>query len=245
MSQPGGGGFASAFRTGTIAGLVVIVVVGAALGAYVATGNRLPGQGRTDSGRVLIVTGVPDENGDLVAQVIADVEATDASAPPVVFSVDPTSAVTIVGTSYGHLRDAYPFGGGARVSEAYARLNGGVTLPYIDFGPTALAEAVKAAGGVNLELPSAINVFDGEALYTFPAGAVLVDAEEFRAILNGVAYLPDAERRDVLAQAAERVTALIAGYPGGLGSAINAGTVTTDLGADDVATFVTRLTQAR
>ncbi len=245
MSQPGGGGFASAFRTGIITGLVFIVVVGVALGAYVALGHRLPGQGKAESGRVLIVAGVPDENGDLIAQVIVDVEATDSSVPPVIFSVDPTSAVTVVGTSYGHLRDAYPFGGGARVSEAYARLNGGVTLPYIDLGPEAISQAIKATGGVTLDLPLAMNVFDGEDLYTFPAGKVLVDAEEFRAILNGLSYLPGAERRAVLGQAAESITALVAEYPGGISSAVNAGTVATDLGTDSIQAFVTRLTQAR
>ena len=245
MSQPGGRGFASAFRTGIITGLVFIVVVGAALGVYVALGHRLPGQGKAESGRVLIVAGVPDENGDLVAQVIVDVDTTDTSGPTSLYSVDPTSAVTVVGTSYGRLRDAYAFGGGARVSETYARLNGGVTLPYIDLGPAAVAEAVKASGGVTLELPSAMNVFDGERLYTFPAGKVLVNAEEFRAVLNGLAYLPESERVSVLAQAAERVTTFVAEYPGGLSDAVDGGLVTTDLGADDVAAFVTRLTQAR
>ncbi|MCE5192182.1 MAG: hypothetical protein LLG08_10565 [Actinomycetia bacterium] len=240
MSAPSG--YATAMRRGAIAGLVFVVLVGAAIGITMLSGYRLPTQGRAASNRVLVIGALPDENGDLVAQVIADV---DVSGTPVVRSVDPSSPVTVVGTGYGRLRDTYAFGGGGAVASGYARLTGSKPLPFIDLGPQALTTAIRATGGVELDLPAAMNVFDGERLFTFPQGALTAHAEEFRAILNGAAYLPAAQRSAVLEQAARQLTALTAAYPGGLAGALKAGTVESDLGEDGVRNFVTRLTQAR
>lgn len=237
------GGFGAAIRRGAIAGLIVVLVAGVGIAVYAATGHPLPGQGRSDAGRVLIIGALTDENGDLVAQVIADADA--GASIDDVRSVDPSSPVTIVGTSYGHLLDSYAFGGGAAVSSSYAQLTGGDPLPFIDLGPEALRAAITAAGGVELQLREPMNVFDGDHLYTFPAGAVTADPAEFRAILNGAAYLAPAQRSDVLAQAARIVAELARTYPGGLAAAIEDGTVASDLNAEDAEAFVTGLTEAR
>ncbi len=241
MTEPGG--FGAAIRRGAIAGLVCVVLVGGAVAVYAATGHRLPGQGRTDAERVLIVGALADENGDLVAMVIADADA--GSSISDVRSVDPSSSVTIVGTSYGHLRDSYPFGGGAAVASSYAQLVGGDALPFIDFGPEALRAAIVAAGGVRFQLSEPMNVFDGDRLFTFPAGVTTADPVQFRAILNGSAYLPPAQRGAILEQAARAMADLARTYPGGLEAAIDDGTVASDLSAEDAAGFVTGLTEAR
>ncbi len=241
MSAPGG--FVTAIRRGAISGLVFVLLVAAAVAVYVATGNRLPGQGRAEEGRVLIIGALPDENGDLVATVIADAQVSDTAQS--VRSIDPSAAVTVVGTSYHHLRDSYAFGGGAALAEAYARVGGGEPLPFIDLGPDAMEAAITAAGGVELDLPEEMNVFDGERLYTFPQGPITANTDEFRAILNGSAYLGVASRSSILSQASKRVAELAAGYPGGLAAAVDAGTVSTDMHAEDAGAFVTRVTQAR
>ncbi|TDB39803.1 MAG: hypothetical protein D9V44_02325 [Actinobacteria bacterium] len=237
------GGFGAAIRRGAIAGLIFVVVAGGAIAVYAATGHRLPGQGRANADRVLIIGALPDENGDLVARVIADADA--GSSIDDVRSVDPSSPVTIVGTSYGRLRDSYAFGGGAAVARAYAQLGGGEPLPYIDLGPEALRAAITAAGGVTLQLSEPMNVFDGDRLFTFPAGAVTADPVAFRAILNGAAYLAPAQRSALMQQAVRAVTELARTYPGGLAAAIEDGTVASDLSAEEAAAFVTGLTQAR
>lgn len=237
------GGFGTAIRRGAIAGLIFVFVAGGAIAVYAATGHQLPGQGRSDTGRVLIIGALADENGDLVAKVIADADA--GSSINDVRSVDPSSPVTIVGTSYGHLRDSYAFGGGAAVTKSYAQLSGGDPLPFIDLGPEALRAAIVAAGGVTFQLREPMNVFDGDRLYTFPAGAVTADPTEFRAILNGAAYLAPAQRSDILAQSARIVAELARTYPGGLAAAIEDGTVASDLNPEDAAAFVTGLTEAR
>ncbi|MGB4592253.1 MAG: hypothetical protein WBI63_00570 [Coriobacteriia bacterium] len=234
-----GFGFARAFRTGLVAGAVFVVLAGAALGAYVLTSGHLPGQGRTDNGRVLVVAALPDENGDIVAQVIADVDASGTAAT--VTSVDTSLAVTVPGTTYDRIRDAYAFGGGGGVASAYARLVGGDPLPYIDLGPAALRLAIEEAGGIALDLPAPMNVFDGERLYTFGAGPVTADTDGFRAILNGAAYLPARERSALLEQAAARVTALLSTYPGGISAAIKGGSVASDLDPTAGGEFADRL----
>ncbi|MHB1340403.1 MAG: hypothetical protein ACYC77_03035 [Coriobacteriia bacterium] len=240
MAQQGLG-LARAFRTGLIAGLVFVVLAGVALGAYTLATGHLPGQGRTDTGRALVVAALPDENGDLVAQVIADVDVSELVTTPIIRSVDPSTPVTVTGTNFSHLRDSYAFGGGARTAECYSRSDGGEALPYIDLGPAALKIALEESGGISLELPSAMNVFDGEELYAFAQGPVTADIDEFRAILNGAAYLGAEDRTALLAQVAERITALAANYPGGLGAAIDAGTVTSDMDAGGADEFAARL----
>lgn len=223
-----GFGFARAFRTGLIAAAIFVVVAGVALGAYVLKVGHLPGQGRTDTGRVLVIAALPDENGDIVAQVIADV---DTAGTPTVTSVDTSLAVTVPGTNYNALRDAYAFGGGAGVAQSYAGAVGGDPLPYIDLGPAAVRRAIEAAGGITLDLPSEMNVFDGEHFYGFKRGSITADTDQFRAILSGAAYLPARERTALLAQAAERITGLVAAYPGGIAAAIEDGSVASDLDA--------------
>ncbi len=237
------GGFGAAVRRGALSGLAIVVLAGAAVAGYVLTGHRLPGQGRAYEGRVLLVAALPDAGGDIVAQVIAAVDSSGRTA--VVRSVEPSSALTMAGTGYHLLRDSYAIGGGAAVAEGVAQQNGGDAVPYIDLGPDAVSAAITAAGGIQLNLPAAMNVFDGEQLYTLPAGHVTATAAEFRAILQGAAYLPAAERQEVLSQAASGLVGLVGRYPGGLVSAVRDGAVSTDLSEEGLSEVVTVLTSLR
>jgi len=192
---------------------------------------------------VLLVVALPDENGDIVAQLIADIDASGATVRPIVRSVDPTTPVTVAGTSFDRLRDSYPFGGGQGVASSYARLVGGEPLPYIDLGPEAVEALLDASGGITLDLPQAMNVFDGQRLYTFSQEQVTADAAEFRAIVNGAGYLPTDERKMVLQQACERVSELLVRYPGGIGAAVDGGVVATDLDPARLESLVAELTR--
>jgi hypothetical protein len=184
----------------------VALVCGAAITLY-ATG--IIGNSRVSAealDRVLLVAASEDDSGSVVAQVIAiaDVRGAEAALEP----VSPELHVTIPGTSYSTLADAYPFGGGAGVAEALARAGGEKPLPYVAIGPEALAEAVAAAGGVEITLQAPMNVFDGETLYTFKAGEQTLSAEQLEAVIKGAAYRDtrlreklDAELADALLQA--------------------------------------------
>jgi len=219
-----------------------VVIVALAFGGWVVAHGGIPGRGDNNVTSALLVLGLPDENGDLVAQAIARVDGVGTGSPSP-FSVDPTASVTVVGTSYTHLRDAYAFGGGARVSEAYARLYGD-TLPYIDFGSAAIEYAVAQEGGISVTIPADMSVFDGEHLYTFTSGPARLDAGELRAVLNGSSYLTPKERRALLGEVERALVALCGAYPGGLQAAIARGDVSTDFsssGVDVVSNACTQL----
>jgi len=225
-------GFGRALKRGALSGLALVVVAALALGAWTVSQGGLPGSGDNAATSALLVLGLPDENGDLVAQAIARVDGITTAAPTL-FSIDPTSSVTVVGTSYGHLRDAYAFGGGERVSEAYTRLYG-ASVPYVDFGPEAIEYAVTQEGGISVSIPADMSVFDGDTLYTFTSGPARLSAAELRAALNGSAYLAPAERKAFLGEVERALAVLCAAYPGGLQAAIDRGDVSTDFSRDGV-----------
>ncbi|KUK47810.1 MAG: hypothetical protein XD74_1604, partial [Actinobacteria bacterium 66_15] len=173
----------------------------------------------------------PDENGDVLAQVVALVDVGAGSIEP----VSPATEVTLPGTTYGTLADAYPFGGGAGVAEALARARGGAAPAYLALDASALRSAVAKAGGVEITLPAEMAVFDGETLYTFAPGAVTLSADDLGAVFKGAPYLTDAQRSELDAELADMLATLLAEWPGGLKAASDTGAVATNLSSGALA----------
>lgn len=215
-------------------GVIAIVVVALAAAALWYTG-KLGGRGvsAAELEQVLLVAAAPDETGDVVAQVIAIADVNGA-APA---AVDPATAVTLPGTTYATLADAYPFGGGSGVAAALARTRGGDPLPYVTLNAAALSAAVEAAGGVSLELPAEMSVFDGEELFILPKGSQELTAGEFGAVLKGAPYLSARQRAELDTELARVTAALVAD------SAYT--DVETDLGEDAFATLTSVLAKLR
>jgi hypothetical protein len=220
---------------------VAITVV--ALGAYLSmSGQRLPFDRPRDVSRLLIIVALPDESGAVVAQVVADVDL----AKGVVATVDPATEVVIPGTSFSALRDAYPFGGGAGVARALARARSSEALPYLVITAKAAEVALVACGGIDVELREPMTVFDGERLYDWSPGRVDIDdVSELRAMLNGIAYLDERGRQDVLRQVTKGAVLWAASYPEGLPTAVRNGVVETDLTEDEAAAVAARLALVR
>jgi len=219
-------GVAGAVRGGVLAGLVVVLLAGAALAYLRLSGERLPFERPREIDRVLVVVALPDENGDVVAQVIAEADV----GRGVVSSIDPSTTVTIPGTTYSSLRDAYPFGGGAGVARALASVRAAEPMPWIALGSEALEHVFRSGARLDVRLDEPMSVFDGERLYEFPAGTVSVGAvSDLRAILNGAAYLTAGARTRLLDSVAAEIVLALPAYPGGLGAAIEAGVVESDL----------------
>lgn len=193
-------------RTGVIAILAV-----ALLAAGLWYTGRLGGRSVSaeDLTQVLLVAAAPDETGDVVAQVIAVADVSGAT--PVLTALEPGRTVTLPGTTYSTLADAYPFGGGAGVAEALARAESGEPLPYVTLSASALMAAVEAAGEVTLELPAEMSVFDGEELFILSRGRQELTAAEFGAVLKGAPYLGTRERAELDTELARVTAALIAG----------------------------------
>lgn len=203
---------------------MTVIVAGAAILAQagVIGSKGVAAEGLT---RVLIVAASPDEDGDVVGQIITIVDLT--KQPTVLEAVSPTLQVSIPGTTYTTLADAYPFGGGAGTAEALARARGEDPLPYVALTADELAAAVEAAGGMRVTLPEAMSVFDGSDLYTFKAGEQTLTAPRLWAALKGAPYLADAERKTLDASLADGLAAVLAAEPWVLNGAAH-----TDLAPD-------------
>ncbi|MDI6711712.1 MAG: hypothetical protein QMD96_00585 [Anaerosomatales bacterium] len=219
-------GVAGAVRGGVLAGLVVVLLAGAALVYLRLSGQQLPFERARELDRVLVVVALPDENGDVVAQCIAVADL----ARGTVSSIDPSTRVTIPGTTYSSLRDAYPFGGGDGVARAVAGLRGEEPMPWIALGPDAVFHVLGRTGQFGVQIDEPMSVFDGERLYEFPAGIVMVGTvKDLRAVLNGSAYLSPSARRHVLESVAAGFVKAFASYKGGIGTAVEAGVIESDL----------------
>jgi len=181
--------------------------------------------GTDDLAEVALVAAAPDENGDVVAQIVALVDVKAATLEP----VSPATEVTLPGTTYGTLADAYPFGGGAGVAEALARATGGPTPAYVAVDAASLRNVVAEAGGVRITLPAEMAVFDGETLYTFAPGATTLTADELGAVFKGAPYLTDAQRSQLDAELAGMLATLLAEWPDGLAAASDTGAIDTNL----------------
>lgn len=195
--------------------LVVALLIGLVLiGGVVAYATGLIGDTTVSADefdRVLLVAASPDESGAVVGQIIAVVDISGGSSE--IQAVSPTLHVTIPGTSFSELKDAYPFGGGEGTAEAYGRAKAAEVLPYVAISPAGLSEAVQAVGGVSVRLPETISVFDGERLFTLQAGDQRLDPEELQAVFKGAAYLSASNREKLDAELADALAVALAASP--------------------------------
>lgn len=197
--------------------LVALLLVGGGFALY-ATGVMNPAQvSAEDLSRVLIVAASPNETGAVVGQIIVELELTSDRAD--VSPVSPALGVTIPGTSYSTLADAYPFGGGVGTAAALARARDEQPLPYVAIGAEELSTAVDAAGGVRVDLPAPMNVFDGEHLYALKAGKQTLTANELQAVLKGAPYLGERQREDLERELSSALIHALGAYPEALQSA--------------------------
>jgi len=199
---------ARAVRSVRVAVIALVVLAAIVVGLFVTgqLGDASVAPG--DLSSVLLVGAGVDEDGGVVAQVvtIADVSGATTTLEP----VSPARAVTIPGTTYDTLADAYPFGGGAGVAEALARSQGTDPLPYVALNGDAFAAALEQEGRVTLELPAPMSVFDGEDLFTLSSGAQSLTPAEVGAVFKGAPYLTADERAELDGALAVMIARLVA-----------------------------------
>ncbi|MCL4079019.1 hypothetical protein MX659_05385 [Coriobacteriia bacterium Es71-Z0120] len=240
-SGRGDGSIARAVRIGVATGLAVAVGVIALVGYLRISGRPVPFKRTPDVSRVIVVVALPGEDGAFGAQVISEVDLRSGA----IESIDPSMAVSIPGTSYSTLRDAYPFGGGEGVAKALARARGEQAIRYMVLTHDAVERSLAAENGFEVDLPEPMAVFDGERLYEWSAGPVHVSTvSELRAILNGAAYLDRDARDDVLRQIAERAASWPGRYPGGVAAIARDDGIETDLTEDELREMAARLTDS-
>ncbi len=197
----GGGVWRAAGWGAAVAAVLAAVAVAAALVL------DLPLTGRdTLPATVVLAVACAGEDGAVGTPVVASLDS--ASGALAVY--DPLAEVTIPGTTYDQLRDAYPFGGGPAVAAAIARLEGGATPGYVVFEQEAWVAAVDAAGGLELDSPRTVDVFTGEQLYSFPRGEQVLSGAETCEYLKGAVFLTDTERERIVEQFAEALAVAVA-----------------------------------
>lgn len=206
----------------TVAVAVLAVVVarpGGALSMY------RPGE------RVMVV--VASHVGSDTVQLAQLVGVADLSARPErVTLVDPETTVTVPGTSYDQLRDAYAFGGGAGVSRALARSTGTDPLPVVAVSEQALLTIVERMGGVTVDVPFDATVFDGSTLFSFKAGRQSLDGPQVVALLGSADYAPDPV--SVRSAVAEGLVSSLAAKPPALTDLVKAKGITSSLRLPDL-----------
>jgi hypothetical protein len=221
-----------------VAGLAAVVL--AAVGVvFVAPNIRSPMTVPGDK-VLIVVAGRSGKDGSQVAQLIGVAEL--RSGKLTVGLVDPMTTVTVPGTTYDRLADAYPFGGGAGVAKAYAAAAGSQPLPVVAVSEQGLRALIDLVGGVTVTVPTAVNVFDGRQLYTFDEGPRRVTGADVVALLSAADYLKPPEEGVALRSAV--ASALVDGIAAssadlqGLGVG---GGVSSTLRASDFHALATRL----
>ena len=221
--------------------LLLLAVIAAGAYALYVTGVIAPkGVPLEDLRRVLLVAASPDDQGDMVGQIIVVADTT--KNPVALEALSPALEVSIPGTTYSQLGDAYPFGGGRAVAEALARARGGAPLPYVVIGPDMLSALVASAdGGLSVTMPTAMSVFDGERLFTFVPGPRTLNGAQLQAVLKGAPYLPPTEREMLDAELGRELAILLAGHRPGLAAEAARGTLATDLSVEALERLQERL----
>lgn len=177
-------GYRRAAATGAALGALALVVTAVAV---VLSGGELGGViAPTKTTRALIILEGDGEQGVRVAQSVIDVDW--SSRPAKVIIVDPTADVLVPGTSYRTMRDAFAFGGGPAVADAYSRMATGGILPSVVLDSPAWGSLVDEGGGLPVSLDSTVQVFTGDRLYLFDATEATIRGAEVSPLLTGLDY---------------------------------------------------------
>ena len=208
---------------GAVLALVLVAVL--AVGGYVYAHST----GTTDASkleRVVLIFESPAEDGATVAALVTIVSNGKLT------DVAPDKKVTIPGTTAGLLRDAYVFGGGGGVARALGEGDEGGPTAFVAVPPSTWATAVDDAGGVSVNVPQALTVFNGSELITIRPGAQKLSAKQVAALLDAQGYLPPEQAGVLRAELAAQMVSVMASSPPA------AAQLESDLDSDAVSTWV-------
>ena len=165
---------------GAVLAVVLVAVLGIGGYLYSRSVSGILDVRRED--RVVLIFESPAEDGATVAAlvtVVADGRMRDVS---------PDTTVTIPGTSYTRLSDAFVFGGGAAVARALADTQSGGHVAFVSVKESEWRAAIEATRGVIVDVPEKVTVFDGKKLTTIRAGQQTLSADDVGSLLRGLSY---------------------------------------------------------
>jgi len=173
-----------------------VVLVALVVGALVMSTGAGRGSAASSAAptKVVVVFAMAGEDDVVTAQLVTIVDPGSGS-----FELQETSAtVSIPGTSFSLLRDAYPFGGAKAVATAIegGSLKSGTA--WVDVSPAAWGQLL--ASGVDVTITVPFDTYDDvtDHYSAFEVGPQRVAAADLRALVNGVAYLAPDSRQAIL-----------------------------------------------
>jgi hypothetical protein len=216
-------------------------VLAAAVVAVVAVSGCTGGPfGRSFEGSVLILVLGSDMEGASVPVSLFTLSSTDVLEAD---AIDSRTEVTVAGTSYDRLRDAYPFSGGSGVAAALGSSSESEPLPFVVLSAAATA-ALVGESGVTLALGEGVAAYRDGTLYRLPAGRHDYRGAELGALLASVDYLTDRDRTLVENAVAEAVARAVAGDPDALVALAEQDPSATDLSPAAMRAFAEAITDA-
>jgi len=228
-------GFWRAVLIGAVLG---VLAVGGAV-AVVASG-AVPGRHdhavQAAEGPILVALVMPNAAGAHEVRVVSVFQrAGDAlqTSP-----VDPLTSATVPGTSATTLAEAYAFGGGDGLANAYAELDGGSPPVWVVVEPQAWS-ALMQGREIPVVLPADIEVFDGRQLYSYAQGVSSIPAAEVAQVMSGAEFL-STDKRAILREAVGDAL-LAAIVRSGLQASVD---IETNLTVNELATLVSTLQSA-
>ncbi len=192
-----------------IAGISVSILVLAGVAVTIFGGRS---NGQTAESDVLVILVLPGEDGVVLPRTIDRHQVSDGALQ--IESLDPMSTVTIPGTGFNLLRDIYPFEGPAGLAEGVS--SDSPRPAYVVLDDKDL-DVLAAESSLGVQLPTQIDVFDGEQMFTFPQGQMSLDGKQMVAMLKGIEYLETPDRTAVTEQLGREIARVlgIVGLPHG------------------------------
>jgi len=224
----------STTRSVLIGAISALVLVAAVVGFLVLRGGATGGGSIIAKpaalSEVVVVFALPGEDKAVTAQMVAVVDY----ATGVYELVDTTMTVSIPGTSYSQLRDAYPFGGALAVATALADEKATGSTAWVDVSPDAWKRLLAA--GFDTTVTEVFDTYDEttDRYSEFVVGPQHVAVEDLPGLVNGLPYLAETARTvPTRGLAAASMRALAAAEPGP--------GIETNLTGEQWTAFVTRL----
>lgn len=177
--------------------------------------------------KVLVVVTAPNEDASQVAALpfLLQVQGQTFAPTP----IDPEQRVQVSGTSAQTLADAYPFGGGKAVAEAYAQLSGQGVPDWIAVTPDTWIPLVDGAKGVEVTVPQGISSYAQGSLTILQPGQQTLTGKDVAALLSALSYLPTDQREAVRSSVQKAVSGVVVANLGKVADDVRSGRATSSL----------------
>jgi hypothetical protein len=185
---------------GTVMGVLVVAVLGVGLASGLIMQRRAVALDSAPAPVLVVFTGHA-ESGARVSAFTFVVKPTGAAS-----LIDPSSQLSLPGVSATTVGDASAFAGAQDIAAAI----GAGAAHWAEFPETEWVAALAASGPVSVDVPEAVDTFDGHQVHSYRAGPQVVLPEDVSHLANAAQFLPADERAVLLGSLARAVITSVA-----------------------------------